>query len=128
LHPLTGTSPENFPHGDFGGFVLAVDPDFDPEEENTHSEESPGYSGEVRILASLLWDDLGAMNMMQTQGLFDIWPLAMKHPLKVYVGPVVKAQQEAWVRLLSSSFSVLAALLKWQRDHGQSAGTSSGQS
>jgi hypothetical protein len=128
LYPLTSTSADSLSPGDFGGFVLAVDADFDPAEENPHSSESPGYSGEVRILTSLLWDDLGAMNAMQSQDLSDMWPLAMNHPFKVYVGHVVKAQREAWVRLVSISGLLLVALQKWQREHGQSSGTTSRQS
>ncbi|KAH8650991.1 hypothetical protein BX600DRAFT_472889 [Xylariales sp. PMI_506] len=126
LHPVLETGPAYFPLGDFGGFITAVDPDFDPNEENPHAEESPGYSGTMRILGSLLWDDLGALIVMQTQGLFDLWPLAMNHPFQVYVGPVVKMQQEAWARLLAMTGAVFAALPKWQTDHGQSAHISSG--
>ncbi|KAL6897607.1 hypothetical protein GGI43DRAFT_97691 [Trichoderma evansii] len=72
-----------------GGFVMAIDADFDPNEPaDERSEESPGYSGVVRVLGSLLWDDLGALVLSQTQHLFELWPLAMNHPQNVYEGPL----------------------------------------
>ncbi|KAF7554439.1 hypothetical protein G7Z17_g2905 [Cylindrodendrum hubeiense] len=71
------------------GFVLAVDADFDPTDtDQGRNEESPGYSGAVRVLGSLLWDDLGAQFQMQTQQLVDLWPLAMNNPALIYEGPL----------------------------------------
>ncbi|CAG7554698.1 unnamed protein product [Fusarium equiseti] len=65
-------------------FVLAVDAKFDGTEA---TPESPGYKGTMRILGSLLWDELGAM--LTTQGAFiqDLWPFAMSDAEKVYRGP-----------------------------------------
>ncbi|EHK20045.1 uncharacterized protein TRIVIDRAFT_124539, partial [Trichoderma virens Gv29-8] len=69
------------------GFVIAIDADHDPNEVDTERlAESPGYKGVVRVLGSLLWDDLGALVFMQTQGLAELWPLAMHHPQGVYEG------------------------------------------
>ncbi|UKZ72604.1 hypothetical protein TrVFT333_000237 [Trichoderma virens FT-333] len=71
------------------GFVIAIDADHDPNEVDTERlAESPGYKGVVRVLGSLLWDDLGALVFMQTQGLAELWPLAMHHPQGVYEGPL----------------------------------------
>ncbi|KAL7823647.1 hypothetical protein V8C26DRAFT_418003 [Trichoderma gracile] len=71
------------------GFVMAIDADYDPNEiDGERADESPGYKGVVRVLGSLLWDDLGPLVFMQTQHLFELWPLAMKHPLGVYEGPL----------------------------------------
>lgn len=76
-----------------GGFIMAIDADFDPNEpDDERSEESPGYSGVVRVLGSILWDDLGALVKTQTQHLFDVWPLAMNHPDSVYQGPLGKIE------------------------------------
>lgn len=72
-----------------GGFILAVDADFDPEEGLGRAGESPGYEGTLKVRGSLLWDDLAALVATQTQHLSDLWPLALKHPQRVYVGPVV---------------------------------------
>ncbi|KAL7896714.1 hypothetical protein HDV63DRAFT_378348 [Trichoderma sp. SZMC 28014] len=76
-----------------GGFVMAIDVDFDPNApDDERSEESPGYSGVLRVLGSVLWDDLGALLVTQTQHLSDLWPLAMNHPHSVYQGPLGEIQ------------------------------------
>jgi len=85
--------------GDSGGFLLAVDPDFDPEDPDARLDESPGFDGSMRILTSLLWDDWGVLDVMQVQTLSGLWPLAMHHPLTVYTGPVVDVQKEFWTIL-----------------------------
>ncbi|KAM0264301.1 hypothetical protein ACHAQJ_000791 [Trichoderma viride] len=76
-----------------GGFVIAIDADYDPNEaDGERSDESPGYSGVVRVLGSLLWDDVGAVVFTQTQHLFELWPLAMNRPETVYEGPISEIQ------------------------------------
>ncbi|KAM0424905.1 hypothetical protein ACHAPT_009961 [Fusarium lateritium] len=69
-------------------FVLAVDPTFDPKAAEG-DRGAPGYKGTVRVLGSLLWDDLGALLITQSAWLVDIWPLAMSHPHGIYKGPRV---------------------------------------
>lgn len=32
----------------------------------------------------------------ENQALEDLWPLAMVHPLKVYIGPNVRGEREVW--------------------------------
>lgn len=79
LKPATATT----------GFVLAVDAELNPDEKDPDEEiESPGYTGTLRLPASLLWDDIGAMLVMQNQMLIDLWPLAMTRPALMYEGPV----------------------------------------
>ena len=74
-----------------GGFILAIDTDFDPNDVDSHRpDESPGYKGTLRILSSLLWDDVSALILMQSQHLEDLWPLAMNHPRQVYEGPPIE--------------------------------------
>jgi hypothetical protein len=53
-------------------------------------DETPGYDGQVRVLGSLLWDDVSAQISRQSQYLEDIWPLAMQNDLQVYEGPWIK--------------------------------------
>ena len=65
-------------------FVLAVDAKFDGKEA---TPESPGYKGTMRILGSLLWDELGAMLITQGAFMKDLWPFAMSDSEKVYRGP-----------------------------------------
>ncbi|KAH8900438.1 hypothetical protein GQ53DRAFT_740541, partial [Thozetella sp. PMI_491] len=88
--------PESSPPGDAGGFILAVESSFDPEDGPSRPDESPGYEGHMRLLGSLLWDDLSVLVAAQTQHLEDLWPLAMNHPEQVYVGTVVEEQRIAW--------------------------------
>ncbi|RKL31590.1 hypothetical protein BFJ72_g10994 [Fusarium proliferatum] len=65
-------------------FVLAVDAKYKPiNEENV---ESPGYKGTLRILGSLLWDELGALLVMQSAFLENLWPMAMHDAEGIYRG------------------------------------------
>jgi hypothetical protein len=82
--------------GDFAGFLLAVDPDFGPKEGIERPDESPEYSGQMRVLGSLIWSDLYSLFSSQTAQLEDFWPLAMEHPNQVYVGPTVPWQLYTW--------------------------------
>ena len=82
--------------GDFAGFVLAVDADYDPEKGCGRPNESPGYHGQMRILGSLVWGDLYGMLSSQSALLEDLWPLALDHPNQVYVGPTVPRQIHDW--------------------------------
>ncbi|KAI8671973.1 hypothetical protein NCS56_00659500 [Fusarium sp. Ph1] len=66
-------------------FVLAVDPDFDPKTK-PENRRRPNYEGNVRVLGSVLWDDVGALLITQSTPLDDIWPLAMNRPYGIYAG------------------------------------------
>ncbi|KAH7137362.1 hypothetical protein B0J13DRAFT_527997 [Dactylonectria estremocensis] len=71
------------------GFITVVDAPFDPNDvDDCVKHESPGYSGSVRVLGRLLWDDLGAMYQVENQELVDLWPLARHNPALVYEGPM----------------------------------------
>ncbi|CAH0040792.1 unnamed protein product [Clonostachys rhizophaga] len=79
------------PGANQSGFIVAVDNNFDREDTSGYRmDETPGYDGQVRILGSLLWDDVSAQISRQSQYLEDIWPLAMQHDLQVYEGPWIK--------------------------------------
>lgn len=82
--------------GDFTGFVLAVDADYDPNEPCERADESPGYHGQMRILGSLVWGDLFSMFSAQAAMLEDFWPLALDHPNQVYAGPSVPLTVSDW--------------------------------
>ncbi|KAL4902917.1 hypothetical protein BDW74DRAFT_54542 [Aspergillus multicolor] len=84
------------PTGDFTGFVLAVDPDFDPAEGPDRPDETPGFYGQLRVLGSLVWGDLFGMLASQCAILEDLWPLALDHPDHVYAGPLVPLVLKAW--------------------------------
>lgn len=97
--------------GDFTGFLLAVDPDFDPEEGIPRPDESPGYNGQMRILGSLVWSDLYSLLAAQTSGLEDHWPLASEHPNMVYVGPTVPWQRFIWQKHSEMRWNILRAVI-----------------
>ncbi|RDW78961.1 uncharacterized protein DSM5745_05813 [Aspergillus mulundensis] len=91
----TPCSPD-IPPGDFTGFILAIDPDFDPAEGPDRPDETPGFFGQLRVLGSLLWGDLFGMLASQCAILEDLWPLALDHPDNVYAGPLVPLVTKAW--------------------------------
>ncbi|OQD63519.1 hypothetical protein PENPOL_c009G05061 [Penicillium polonicum] len=97
--------------GDFTGFLLAVDPAFDPEEGIARPDESPGYSGQMRILGSLVWSDLYSLLASQTSDLDDYWPLASEHPNMVYVGPTVPWQRFIWQKHNEMRWNILRAVI-----------------
>ncbi|OAA55088.1 hypothetical protein ISF_08009 [Cordyceps fumosorosea ARSEF 2679] len=68
------------------GHILAVEAGFDVNHQDPERVvESPGYQGWLRLPGSLLWDDLGAVMLMQTQHLMELWPLAEDDAAKVGV-------------------------------------------
>ncbi|EEH23504.1 hypothetical protein PABG_05715 [Paracoccidioides brasiliensis Pb03] len=77
-------------------FLLTVDASFDPAEGLERPEESPGYIGEMRIQTSLIWPELFALLTAQAQWMEELWPLAMRHPQKIYVGYVVPEMLKRW--------------------------------
>lgn len=83
-------------HGDFTGFVVAVDLEFNTDLGLERPDESPGYTGEMRVLGNLVWCDLFAQMVSQSVGLKDLWPLAFDHPNQVYIGPTVPLEVAAW--------------------------------
>ena len=113
---LTRAPQVSIPGGDVGPFIKAVDALFDPKDAAFRSDESPGFDGTLRVLSSLVWDDVGALLLTQTQGLAELWPLVMEHPLEVYVGPVVEAQTEAWRNLGKTDRQALKKWIKGVRD------------
>ncbi|KAK8015611.1 hypothetical protein PG991_008499 [Apiospora marii] len=104
------------PQGNVGPFIYAVDALFDPNDPTFRSEESPFFEGKVRVLGSLVWDDVGALLLTQTQGLAELWPLAMEHPLELYVGPTVEVQTNAWRVLRKADRQDLEKWIKAARE------------
>ncbi|KAK3312732.1 hypothetical protein B0H66DRAFT_537814 [Apodospora peruviana] len=101
VQSYTDPLPESVPPGDNLPSILAVDAVFTEEsgDESESVSESPGFNGEMRILTSLLWDELSVFLYQDTYRLFEMWPLASRHPRGVYTGPITAAQEENW-RLL----------------------------
>ncbi|KAJ6096465.1 hypothetical protein N7486_007211 [Penicillium sp. IBT 16267x] len=113
--------------GDFSGFVLAVDPDFDLKEGISRPDESPGYTGQMRILGSLIWGDLYALHKSQSALLEDLWPLAMNHPNQVYVGPTTPLQVYIWRKQNAARWIILREVVEYaKRKMGMTTSSASG--
>lgn len=105
LHPATTTTtvsgetasgPRLLP-GDVGGFILAADVDYDPNEDpSPQSDEWPEWAGDVRLRGSMLWGHVMPQYIMQSGCIQLMFPMARLHPRKMYTGPVVKSQLKAW--------------------------------
>jgi hypothetical protein len=98
------------PLDNFGGFVTAVDAGFDPNDPGEHAEESPDFSGRMRILGNLLWSDLFALGKAQAASAEDLWPLAMHHPWQVCRTSCTQAK-----RAMGSNNSEVWRRLRFQR-------------
>ncbi|KAF2274511.1 uncharacterized protein EI97DRAFT_402041 [Westerdykella ornata] len=85
--------------GDTGGFVTAVECDFNPNEQRDRAEESPLWAGRLRILGNLVYPELFALLFAQMQDLEHMWPFAMNHPDLIYTGFTVKAQVDRWKKV-----------------------------
>jgi hypothetical protein len=110
FYPMSEAVQSTRPHGDYCGFVTAVEANFDPEDPGDHAaEEAPGFTGQMRILISLIFSDLWALAKAQAAFPEDLWVLAMHHPWQVYVGPVVSKQKKLWVATTKDA------------DHGETA-------
>ncbi|KAM0438622.1 hypothetical protein ACHAPT_001374 [Fusarium lateritium] len=70
-----------------GKFLIAVDARYKASDKE--DEESPGYRGTLRILGSLLWDELGAMCIRQSLELANLWPMAVADAKEIYRGQMV---------------------------------------
>lgn len=92
--------------------MIAVDVGFDGSDRGEHAEESPLYTGHLRILGSLVWSDLYSMAAAQTQYPEELWPLAMNHPDLVYTGPTVRVQVDRWKKVSLVKLKLLEILVE----------------
>ena len=80
--------------GDQGGFVRLVDTmQYRPE---VIDARSPGYKGSMKVLSSLLLEELYPLLATNAMRPGSLWPLARLHPKEVYVGHTVAAQESWW--------------------------------
>lgn len=61
------------PTGDFGEFVTAMKAEFDPNDPGDHADESPGFTGPLRVLSSLIWSNLYVLAQAQVAYPEDLW-------------------------------------------------------
>jgi hypothetical protein len=97
-HPEPESGPPPPPYGpcfgDNGGHVRLVDTLEYPQ--GMLDEMSLGYSGQMKVLSSLVFTEiypLLATNALRTT---DLWPLARLHPREVYVGHTTESQEAWW--------------------------------
>ncbi|EAQ84462.1 hypothetical protein CHGG_08476 [Chaetomium globosum CBS 148.51] len=84
-------------------FATPDDPDFGPfilvgklDEVDPSTHKAPGFEGAVRVLGTVLLDDVWPSLWCRLVCVEDMWNLATWHPLSIYVGSVVHSQVEGW--------------------------------
>ena len=77
--------------------------------------EAPGFQGTVRVLGSVLLDDVWPCLWWRHVNLQDMWNLAMWHPSCVYLGPVVRSQVDGWDQFRGLRDDLVKKADEWQR-------------
>jgi hypothetical protein len=81
-------------YGDYGGFFKLIDTaTYNPQ---LIAEQAPGYKNELKVLGSLIFDDLYPTIVSLVRRPRELWLYAMWHPNQVYVGPCVERQEKEW--------------------------------
>ncbi|KAF2475001.1 uncharacterized protein BDR25DRAFT_215346 [Lindgomyces ingoldianus] len=120
-HPFPESRP---PFGDSGGHIRLVDPAvYDPE---LIRQTAPGFTGNFKVLTTLVFDEIYPLLSTLAQRPKDLWPLARLHPLQIYVGPTVKAQEEEWEFHRSMKADMLPAFFEYVRNKQRQGGNGSG--
>jgi hypothetical protein len=78
-----------------GGHVRLVDMWYDQLSQNMIDALSPGYKGEMKVLSTLLFEEIYPLLATLSIRPFGLWPCARLHPREVYVG-TTDASQEGW--------------------------------
>ncbi|KAH6842482.1 hypothetical protein B0I37DRAFT_382030 [Chaetomium sp. MPI-CAGE-AT-0009] len=95
---------------DMGPFILVGRKEVDRPDRETR-----GFDGTVRVLGSVLLDDVWACLSLRNVDVEDMWNLATWHPSGVYVGPVVRSQVDGWDQFRGVRDSLLTKAHEWQR-------------
>jgi hypothetical protein len=105
-------------HGDYGGFFKLIDTaTYNPQ---LIAEQAPGYKNELKVLGSLVFDDLYPMVVSMVQRPRDLWLYAMWHPNMVYVGPCVERQEKEWSRVWEMRELFMRVFWKWRSEQSAS--------
>lgn len=78
-----------------GGHVRLVDTTFDQLPKDMLDSQSPGYKGQMKVLSTLVFEELYPLLATLSVRPFGLWPAARLHPREVYVG-ATDASQEGW--------------------------------
>lgn len=79
------------------------------------SRKAPGFEGTVKVLGSVLLNDVWPLLWWRLVHLEDLWNLATWHPWCAYVGPVVQNQVEGWNQFKELMIELLKKADEWQR-------------
>ena len=72
-----------------------VDTTFDQLPKDMLDSQSPGYKGQMKVLSTLVFEELYPLLATLSVRPFGLWPAARLHPREVYVG-ATDASQEGW--------------------------------
>ncbi|KAK1759102.1 hypothetical protein QBC47DRAFT_371069 [Echria macrotheca] len=78
--------------------------------------QAPGFEGTVRVLGSVLLDDVWPCLWWRHVNVEDLWNLATLHPSCVYVGPVVQSQLKGWSKFHGIREELIRKADQWKRE------------
>ncbi|KAK3690497.1 hypothetical protein B0T22DRAFT_481669 [Podospora appendiculata] len=102
---------------DLGGFVLVADAKFDPAQA-ARDIESPLFDGTVRVLGSVLFEDLWPQLFLHVNPLKALWPIACSHPLAIYMGPTAEYQVKRWKAFDAVRARLAGKAMEWVSTQG----------
>ncbi|KAK1585072.1 uncharacterized protein LY79DRAFT_559652 [Colletotrichum navitas] len=122
LEPVQGTTEPVIPRGDLGSFLLAVQPASARETGNGRrgrrgrgaGASGDEFDGTLRVLGSILFDDLWAAIFDGAFNLEDLSKMAEIHPRHVYAGPSVPMERQGWRDAGCWSLTAFKSFEKWQ--------------
>lgn len=97
---------------DLGPFILVGQ----SETGDRSVSQALGFDGTVRVLGSVLLDDVWPCLWWRLVNLENMWNLAAWHPSGVYVGSVVQSQVEGWEKLRAIQDDLLKKADQWKRE------------
>ncbi|KAF2016955.1 hypothetical protein BU24DRAFT_407044 [Aaosphaeria arxii CBS 175.79] len=105
---------ETAPYGDYGGYVKLIDTSaYDP---RLIAATAPGYPQQLRVLGTLIFDDVYPLMASLGHRPRDLWPSAVLHPNQVYVGHPVPVQQKSWEQMWKVREIGRDTFIRWQRE------------
>lgn len=82
--------------GDNGGHVRLVDTTYESLPRDLVDQTAPGYKGEMKILSTLVFEEIYPLVATMSMRPHTLWPCARLHPREVYVGTSDSAQEGWW--------------------------------
>ncbi|KAK0724144.1 hypothetical protein B0H67DRAFT_640712 [Lasiosphaeris hirsuta] len=99
---------------DLGSWITVADFEFDAARA-ARDRESPGFNGSMRVLESVLIDDVWAGLWYGGNQLKTSWPIARDHPSQLYVGPTTAYQVENWNKFGGVIGATMSKAQAWER-------------